>query len=213
MLRSLSGRTHQVVTAVTMLFHAGAEATVAAAAAAAGSAGSNAASTATSAASAASAAPPLEVSFSVQTDVTFAELSDAVLRMYVDSNEPMSVRQRDTWKSGADHAHLNAATGEAATNRRLASSIFSTRIVSSLHSAAAALPLVRWRSCVCFCRDKAGGYGYQSVAATLVREIHGCYYNVVGFPLHQIAVHLQPHLDPLIAAAEKRQVATAASSF
>lgn len=39
----------------------------------------------------------------------------------------------------------------------------------------------------------------------MVREISGCYYNVVGFPLHQIAAHLQPHLDRIIAAAEKRQ--------
>ena len=60
-------------------------------------------------------------------------------------------------------------------------------------------------------RDKAGGYGYQSVAATMVREIHGCYYNVVGFPLHQIAAQLQPHLDRLIAAAEKRQAQTPAA--
>lgn len=33
--------------------------------------------------------PPREVAFSVQTDVTFAQLDDAVIRMYVDSNEPM----------------------------------------------------------------------------------------------------------------------------
>jgi len=62
---------------------------------------------------------------------------------------------------------------------------------------------------LCVRRDKAGGYGYQSVAATLVREIRGCYYNVVGFPLHDIAAHLQPHLERLITAAEKRQKAEA----
>jgi len=87
MLRSLSGRTHQVVTAVTMLFHADEAATTAVATSADGAGPASTASAATTAA-------PLEVSFSVQTDVTFAELDDAVIRMYVDSNEPMSVHQR-----------------------------------------------------------------------------------------------------------------------
>ena len=68
MLRSLSGRTHQVVTGVTLLFHGDAEAPAAVGAA---------------------PSPPREVAFSVQTDVAFAQLDDAVIRMYVDSNEPM----------------------------------------------------------------------------------------------------------------------------
>lgn len=31
--------------------------------------------------------------------------------------------------------------------------------------------------------DKAGGYGIQSKASLFVDEIHGCYFNVVGFPV------------------------------
>lgn len=31
--------------------------------------------------------------------------------------------------------------------------------------------------------DKAGSYGIQEKGALWVREIHGCYYNIVGFPL------------------------------
>jgi len=49
--------------------------------------------------------------------------------------------------------------------------------------------------------DKAGGYGYQSLAATFVSSIEGCYYNVVGLPLHAIAVRMQPHLQRIIEAA------------
>lgn len=31
--------------------------------------------------------------------------------------------------------------------------------------------------------DKAGSYGIQEKGALWVREIHGCYYNIVGFPV------------------------------
>ena len=34
--------------------------------------------------------------------------------------------------------------------------------------------------------DKAGAYGIQGRAAPFIREIHGCYYNVVGLPLSKL---------------------------
>ncbi|KNE71011.1 septum formation protein Maf [Allomyces macrogynus ATCC 38327] len=34
--------------------------------------------------------------------------------------------------------------------------------------------------------DKAGSYGYQSLAACLIAGIDGCFYNVVGLPLHRL---------------------------
>ena len=34
------------------------------------------------------------------------------------------------------------------------------------------------------CMDKAGAYAIQGQGALLVREIRGCYYNVMGFPIH-----------------------------
>lgn len=34
--------------------------------------------------------------------------------------------------------------------------------------------------------DKAGAYGIQGKAGVFVKEIHGCYYNVVGLPLNKL---------------------------
>lgn len=35
--------------------------------------------------------------------------------------------------------------------------------------------------------DKAGAYGIQGYGATLVKSVHGCYFNVVGLPLYRLA--------------------------
>jgi septum formation protein len=39
--------------------------------------------------------------------------------------------------------------------------------------------------------DKAGGYGIQGLGALFVEKIEGCYFNVVGLPLQQLAKLLQ----------------------
>lgn len=35
-------------------------------------------------------------------------------------------------------------------------------------------------------RDKAGGYSIQNKGGLLVKEIQGCYYNVLGFPINTV---------------------------
>ncbi len=52
-------------------------------------------------------------------------------------------------------------------------------------------------------RDKAGAYGIQGFAATLVERVDGDYFTVVGFPLAAFACALPAlgyRLEPLIAA-------------
>lgn len=43
--------------------------------------------------------------------------------------------------------------------------------------------------------DKAGGYGIQGHAACFITGIEGCYYNVMGFPLHAFCAALKHMLD------------------
>jgi septum formation protein len=45
------------------------------------------------------------------------------------------------------------------------------------------------------CDDKAGAYAIQGLGAMLVREIRGCYYNVMGLPVGCF-VHLLQQLRP-----------------
>lgn len=42
---------------------------------------------------------------------------------------------------------------------------------------------------------KAGAYGVQGAAACFVSSIDGCYFNVVGLPLHRLAVEVGSMLD------------------
>ena len=62
--------------------------------------------------------------------------------------------------------------------------------------------------------DKAGGYGIQGIAGSFVRSIDGCYYNVMGFPMHRFTAELKRMVDPSGALAKRavRESETAAES-
>jgi septum formation protein len=42
---------------------------------------------------------------------------------------------------------------------------------------------------------KAGSYGIQGKAAAFVKGIEGCYFNVVGFPLHRFLRELDQFIS------------------
>ena len=41
------------------------------------------------------------------------------------------------------------------------------------------------------CRDKAGAYGIQGMGGLFVSGLVGCYYNVMGLPIHALALELR----------------------
>ncbi|CEO94944.1 Septum formation protein Maf [Plasmodiophora brassicae] len=46
-------------------------------------------------------------------------------------------------------------------------------------------------------RDKAGSYGIQGCASVFIKGIHGCFYNVMGFPLQAFSTAMQELFDSI----------------
>jgi septum formation protein len=205
-LCSLRGKTHSVITGVSVLFRLPAT-SAAASVAALASLGVPAAVVTEAqlpalAASvhAADTAFPLEVdglvavemNFSETTEVRFGAVSDQCIDDYIASGEPMY------GLIAATHCRFNFISSAC-----INSLVFvPTRLVSFYFS-------------LCINRDKAGAYGIQGIGGSFVSGITGCYNNVVGFPLHRFCSYFQ-HVLPLVArpaaAAAAVDAATAAEA-
>ena len=51
--------------------------------------------------------------------------------------------------------------------------------------------------------DKAGGYGIQAAGGQFVAGISGCFYNVMGFPMHKFAANLARLVDAGFVVSEQ----------
>lgn len=54
--------------------------------------------------------------------------------------------------------------------------------------------------------DKAGAYGIQGHGAVLVEKIDGCYYNVMGLPVHRLMCLLQQAADQFSSSSRLSQL-------
>ena len=89
--------------------------------------------------------------------------------------------------SGQEHQVYSGITLLNTENNRILSDFVSTRVIfSELKD-----EIINWYVETGEPMDKAGSYGIQGYAGAFVKEIHGCYYNVVGLPLNKLSFMLR----------------------
>jgi septum formation protein len=140
-------------------------------------------------------APP-RPSLTVAVD-TVVDLDGDALGKPVDDDDARAMLSR---LSGRDHrVHTAFALRDAAGVIRHVEAVTTTVRFRTLDSATIAAYVASGDP-----RDKAGAYGIQGFAATLVERVDGDYFTVVGFPLAAFAAALPAlgyRLEPPFAAA------------
>ena len=85
--------------------------------------------------------------------------------------------------SGKEHQVYSGITLLNTENKKIISDFQCTRVIfSELKD-----EIINWYIETGEPMDKAGSYGIQGYAGSFVKEIHGCYYNVVGLPLNKLS--------------------------
>ena len=89
--------------------------------------------------------------------------------------------------SGKEHQVYSGITLLNTENKKIISDFQCTRVIfSELKD-----EIINWYIETGEPMDKAGSYGIQGFAGAFVKEIHGCYYNVVGLPLNKLSFMLR----------------------
>lgn len=115
---------------------------------------------------------------------TIVSIDDLVLNKPKDLEDARAMLQR---LSGRQHTVITAIS--LAANETIDTRIESTRVLMQDLTESQICQYLSTQ----FWNDKAGGYAIQGIGALLVRNVEGCYYNVIGLPVGLLAPMLQRH--------------------
>lgn len=121
---------------------------------------------------------------------TLVVLDDQVLGKPADSDD--AVRMLGLL-SGRTHQVITGISLEAGCEGRTFS--LQAAEVTDVRFARLTETQIQWYAATGEPLDKAGAYGIQGFGAALVRQIDGCYYNVMGLPVNRLMDMLQTAAD------------------